>query len=197
MYGDTMTKGSVKGFNNERKKAKEWSLWLTNGERDDVIWRVGGSGGRATQRTKRGQTTAAGYGDLTFTDPIAEPLFRLLCIELKRGFSKDLDFMSLLDTKTGKCLFKTFWDKICKDSEEARKTGWGKWPVLITHRNRREALITMEEALVHEMGLWCGSTNMNMLTVKVDSEYLVAMKLKDFFDWVTPEVIRRMVNDSI
>lgn len=76
-----------KGFSDEREVATDLSLWWTEYERDDVIWRTSGSGARATTRQKAGKTTAAGHGDLTFTDPIAKPLFDVLYIENKRGYS--------------------------------------------------------------------------------------------------------------
>jgi hypothetical protein len=76
-----------KGFSDEREVATDLSLWWTRYERDDVIWRTSGSGARATNRLKRGLASAAGHGDLTFTDPIAKPLFDVLFIENKRGYS--------------------------------------------------------------------------------------------------------------
>lgn len=38
----------VKGGNFEREIAKALSLWITNGQREDVFWRSAMSGGRAT-----------------------------------------------------------------------------------------------------------------------------------------------------
>ena len=43
---------SQKGGAWEREFSKYLSLWITEGERDDVFWRSSQSGGRATQRAK-------------------------------------------------------------------------------------------------------------------------------------------------
>lgn len=185
----------AKGSSNEREKAKEWSLWWSEGERDDLIWRVMASGGRATNRAKRGQATAAGYGDLTFTDPIAEPLFRIITIELKRGYP-GLDFMSLLDKPKGDTLFRKFWNQVSRDAEEARKDGWGPNPVLITHRNRREPLISMKVIFFFDIEDFCGEptnikTNVFYAEVDHNEDRIISMRLKDFFEWCSPEFFKQ------
>lgn len=93
---------SGKGSGFERELAKQLSLWWSHGDRDDLIWRTSQSGGRATQRAKRAVRTKYGYGDLTFTDPAAKPLFDLLVISAKRGY-----------TNTSKPLQKKDIDRAC------------------------------------------------------------------------------------
>jgi hypothetical protein len=76
-----------KGGEYEREISKQLSLWVSKGKRDDLIWRTSASGGRATTRSKKKLETAYAYGDLTFTDPKAKPLFDLAVIEAKRGYT--------------------------------------------------------------------------------------------------------------
>ena len=81
-------RSSNKGSAFERKFCKDLSLWWTDGERDDVFWRTHGSGGRATQRTKKGKETHGQYGDVCATDPIGDELLDWIVFELKKGYSK-------------------------------------------------------------------------------------------------------------
>ena len=88
-----MAGGSRKGFPFEREMAKRLSLWWTEDERDDVIWRSDASGGRATIRRKAGKSLKGQHGDLCSTDPCSAPLFAATIIECKRGYGR----WSLLD----------------------------------------------------------------------------------------------------
>lgn len=83
----------AKGSDYERELCKRLSLWWTNDRRDDIYWRTDGSGARATVRSKKKQKTANSYGDMSFLDPIGEPLINFALFEFKRGYSssKNLD----------------------------------------------------------------------------------------------------------
>lgn len=80
-------RGARKGGGFERHICKQLSRWWTGGQRDDVFWRSSQSGGRATQRMKKGLRTYGSYGDIAAVDPIGEPLLKVFTIELKRGRS--------------------------------------------------------------------------------------------------------------
>ena len=89
---------SGKGSGFERELSKQMSLWWSGGERDDLVWRTSQSGGRATQRAKQAIRTKYGYGDLTFTDPSIKPLFDLLVISAKRGYTNTSKPLSSSDS---------------------------------------------------------------------------------------------------
>jgi len=55
------------GNNYEREIAKKLSEWITQGERDDVLWRDLSSGARATTRKKSGKDSLQ-EGDFVATD---------------------------------------------------------------------------------------------------------------------------------
>jgi len=76
-----------KGGSFENEIAKALSLWFTDKKRDDVFGRSDCSGGRFTQRRKKGQDTANQAGDLTFNDAIGEPLIKIWSIEVKTGYA--------------------------------------------------------------------------------------------------------------
>jgi hypothetical protein len=62
-----MPNSKTLGNNYEREVAKKLSLWITNNEREDVIWREASSGARATYRKKQGKETIQD-GDFIATD---------------------------------------------------------------------------------------------------------------------------------
>lgn len=116
----------AKGCQYERDVSKTLSLWLTDGEREDVLWRSAGSGNRSTIADDH----RAHAGDLMATTPEGYVLTEPTYIEIKRY--KDLEIKKILKG-TGK-LFKVWNDTV----EEARS--FDKWPVLIARQDYYPAL---------------------------------------------------------
>ena len=187
-------KGQKKGGNNEREKAKQISRWWTEGERDDVFWRDN-SGARATSRAKTGKSTAASYGDIVLQDPCGEALLRICTIELKRGYNS-LNTLDLLDCKSLKSnIFLSFWKQVLRDSVLAEKNGWGKCPLLITQRDRKNAVITMDNELFNKIIEYCGpleKTNIIRTILKKEEIDVYSIILEDFFNWCNPRIFDRM-----
>ena len=179
-------KGQKKGGNNEREKAKQISRWWTEGERDDVFWRDN-SGARATSRAKTGKSTAAGYGDITLSDPCGEALLRICTIELKRGY-QELDMMALLDSKAEKTkIFLNFWRQVSRDSSLAEKNGWGKFPVLITHRDRKRPLITLDKKLFASIREFSGDYPNSRIIIENSEINAVVMVFEEWLEWCNPK----------
>lgn len=78
----------AKGGSFQNEIAKRLSLWWTDGERDDVFRSTQGSGSRFTVRKRGGKDTAYQGADMTFSDPVGEPLIKLFSIECKSGYSE-------------------------------------------------------------------------------------------------------------
>lgn len=136
-----------KGSEFEREICKRLSLWWTQDmdtPRDDVFWRSSNSGGRATIRSRQGMKTFGQYGDVQATDPIGQPLIDLCTIELKRGY-KDTNIHSLLD-KLDSQKDQPYADFVQQALRDSRKAGSRSW-ILITRRDRKEALITFPGAI--------------------------------------------------
>lgn len=133
-----MTKGSHKGSSFERDFAKRLSLWYTKGERDDVFWRTSNSGGRAKARSKVGQHTHGQFGDIGATDPIGEPLLKIVTFELKRGYNKSTihDVLDKEDTHKDQ-QFELWIEKAAGDAKLAGSQMWA----LVTKRDRRKEMI--------------------------------------------------------
>jgi len=140
-----------KGSANERSKCKDWSLWWTEGQRDDIFWRTSGSGSRAKVRAKAGKTTAGSYGDIMAIDPIGEPLIEVCTIELKKGYSDELDLLSLFDSRAKKHTIKGFLAQVRYDSNNANN-----FPILEVHRDYRKPVLFIDSLLCNEMENYYG-----------------------------------------
>lgn len=138
-------RGKAKGSSFERWVCKELSKWW-DGERDDIFWRTAGSGGRATSRSKRGQTTSGQYGDVQATDPSGEPLIKLCTIEIKRiKRHKNHSYFDLVDgiDPSTNNLFIKHINQAVSQAEEAGTFGW----LLISKTDHKNTLVIMPTRL--------------------------------------------------
>lgn len=76
--------GASKGAAYERTLAVLLSMWLTDGEREDVLWRTAMSGGRATVARRKGRSAESQAGDLQPTDSVGDWFCSTFLIEAKR-----------------------------------------------------------------------------------------------------------------
>lgn len=131
-----MSKGP--GF--EREFCKTLSRWWTallSEPRDDVFWRTSQSGGRATTRRKRGQSTFGQHGDIAATDPIGLPLLENFLFELKRGYNKNT-FADFLDRPGSGCSVYEEW--VGKVQSNLAASGAQYWAI-VARRDRRRPIV--------------------------------------------------------
>lgn len=126
-----MSSGKQKGSGYERSVCKRLSLWITDGEHEDCLWRSAISGGRATVAHRKGKLVRQA-GDITAVSPEGHVLCDIAFVECK--FYRDLDFEAFFLTGKGK--LSKFW-KIA--SQEATK--YGKTPLLIAKQNRTPDIV--------------------------------------------------------
>jgi hypothetical protein len=119
--------GHSKGASFEREVSRRLSLWLSNGERDDLLWRSSMSGGLATLQLKKDKKNLTQSGDLSAIGEGAYEFCEKHFVECK--FYNDLSLSRSLICGTGG-LF-TFWRVACR---EARK--YHKLPLLVVRQNR-------------------------------------------------------------
>lgn len=131
-----------KGGAFEREMAVAFSLWWTDGERDDVFWRTQGSGGRATNRAKQGKKTKFQYGDMTFTDPIGKPLIEYASFEFK--FHKKFSLLGVLHNVDFQADWMVSWAKAWRDAELSQRN-----PILITKQNRGKPVMWVEREVAN------------------------------------------------
>lgn len=182
-----------KGSSFERRVSKQLSLWWSQGEDDNIFWRSISSGAMATNRSKQGKATNAAYGDITYLEPSGEPLLRVFTFELKKYSS--LDMMTLIDGKSTGLLGK-FWEKLLKECQEAKKAGWGASPAMVTSRNNRIPLMTIDYKMYLKLTDYCGAVkeSLPMVAIRQNGFVTQTIRLRDFFDWVDPMVIRTLHN---
>lgn len=129
---------SSKGSEYEREMCRLLSHWWTYGVRDDIFWRSSGSGARAKVRGRRGVDTAGQHGDIAATDPIGAPFIRYFTVEIKRGYT-DFTAQDLIDRlpKAGVQEWESWFAQTLESHKQAGSKAW----LLITRRDRREALV--------------------------------------------------------
>ena len=125
-----------KGSAFEREFARKLSLWWSEGKADDWFWRLGGSGGRATNRAKSGRNTANGYGDIAAQCPEAQKLLNIVTFELKRGYNSTT-IQDLIDKPNGPNQMRDFIEQARRSASLAGTPFW----VLVFRRDLREELI--------------------------------------------------------
>lgn len=187
-----MTKAK-KGSSFERDFSKILSLWWTQDldePREDVFWRSTTSGARATTRAKKGLNTYGQYGDIAAIDPIGDPLLRFVSIECKRGYSSH-SFGSLLDRPKGACAnqFKEWIAKAKRCHEASGSVSW----ILVVRRNRACGLVIMPIELAGVLHLT--KSVYPAFRVELEDELLMAVTLDDFLEFVTPDIVKKLLED--
>ena len=159
----------AKGGAYERSVAKRLSLWYTNNKRDDVFYRSASSGGRSTQRFKKGKQTVNAAGDLSYTDSIGEPFLKCVAVELKAGY----DSPTLSKTCSGKKpkLFD-FFKQAQESAEQAGVQGW-----LIVHKPDFQT-----EMVYMNAKLFTACFNIDPLNIPTDASQLPFPMIAIFID---------------
>lgn len=192
-------KGQGKGRGFEREISGKISLWLTNGKSNECVWHTAGSGGMATQRSKKKKTRDTMFGDLCCSDdnPIVQNFFKLINLELKSGYASktklksgnntvtNWSFNDMIDSKQGYNQFSKFWDQCETDSLKSNRE-----PMLIFRRNSRNACIAMQsdlfEAFQKFSGYGFGNVFIEIKWPMPDGVYSYTIcNLDAFFKWFT------------
>ena len=127
--------GKAKGSSFERAVCKRLSLWLSNGERDNLLWRSAMSGGRATiqwgklglggeatlvgvNMTQSGDVSAIGQGAYEFVERTFVEIKHYRALQIDRGFL----------CGTGSLV--KFWKTATREAAK-----YGKRPLLVAKQN--------------------------------------------------------------
>lgn len=139
-----MPRGAVKGGRFEREICVKLSRWWSGGKRDDIFWRTGGSGARATVRHRAGKKTRNQHGDVCAVDPAGMPFINAVTISLKRGYNRET-LADLIDKPAGA---KTqTWEKWISEARESAKAAGTPYWMIIAQRDRREAIVVCPKRL--------------------------------------------------
>ena len=195
-----------KGDNFERDMCLYLSLWLTNGERNDVLWR------NRLRRTVMSPDGKHQLGDVTATDPIGYPFINTFNIELKTGYSKTkagkrtknipwdlLDVIDYTAKESGSFIILDFWKQTKMDAEMSKRI-----PMLIFSRDYHVPVVCMPSEDIEKLEDYCGSWERGKsLSLsfsveekgEIDWEILVFLRADDFFKWFRPEIIELVLKD--
>ena len=190
-----------KGGEWERDLSRALSLWWTEGDRNDLVWRTAGSGARATARSKTGQGTAGGAGDLMATHPDAAPLFQYWLIEAKRGYArtepnKSINVLYWLDRPVGTKVPKLYSWWVKAEAERAQHNRCET--AIFFRRTGKRACVLMRMGAFAELGAFNGEYRGTVLDIRPGWEGaqktpLVIVDMEGFFAWCPPETIRLIV----
>ena len=143
-----------KGSNYEREIAKKLSLWWSQGRRDDLCWRTAGSGARAHVRAKQDKLTEGHHGDLAATSSEMEPFFKLVTIEIKRGYNNTANLLNLLLDGNKKTKSKNTYNSfIIQSIAAAYRSGTRYW-MLIHKPDRKEPIVFIPASFDIIMGFF-------------------------------------------
>ena len=182
-----MAGGSKKGNPFELEVCRLLSRWWSGGARDDVFYRTGGSGGRATRRGRAGRGTANQCGDVGASDPDGRPLTLLLALEIKRGYSRDT-LHDLLDRPGGRASAYELW--MAQARESARHAGAPGW-LIIHRRDKRDAAALLSAAAAALLlGAGADLTGPPHMVLNVGCAQAVLYRLSDLLGCVEPDHVR-------
>ena len=180
---------SKKGPNFERSKCKQLSLWWTQDETEPhtgAFWRTANSGGRATIRAKQKLKTPNSYGDVGYLDACGKPFIDNCLLELKRGYTKDISILDLLDKKTGIPILLKWYNK----AEEERKLAKRKYTIIIFRRDRHESCILLEKPLFGKIKDMFGTFKNDSIIINTKKHKFIVLQLNEFLDWCHPDFFR-------
>ena len=123
--------GKEKGSAFERWVAKELSLWLTGGQRNDLFWRTHSSGGLGTISKKKNE-----YGDIMSIDDEGRKLTDKYNIECRHG--KCLDLKHLIYSIKSSSLISLIVEGRTNSKLSERKPLW------IIKEQNRDVLVMMD-----------------------------------------------------
>lgn len=173
-------KGQKKGRSFEKEIAIELSKWMTEGKRDDIFYTSSGSGSRFTARQKQGKDTANSCGDISLLDPIGQPLLDFFSIEIKRGYSNELDLLSLVDSNNKNHKIIEWVTKAQKEVKEAGRQTF----LIIIKRDHKNKVVVADSGFLNSI-----SYNSNKIEteiyVKNDFSFGI-INYEEFFKFFEP-----------
>jgi hypothetical protein len=184
---------SSKGTSFEREICTILSRWWSRGKRADIFYRTDGSGGRATNRRKRGLSTVNSCGDVGALDPVGLPLLRLFVIELKRGYSKST-IHDLIDRPTKKSKPLVYDEWITKAEREAKEAKSHTW-LIVHRRDFHGPMVLIGSGKIANL-LLCKGSNYDSIVVSSavrPGDWMVQLSLSDFLRIVSPVDVRKLV----
>jgi len=187
-----------KGDSFERECCRYLSLWWTNGEDDDVLWR------NRVRRTSKTPNREQQMGDIISTHPVSIPLIETFNIEIKTGYSKTRagkkvknipwDILDLIDSTKpkGAKVFTDFWAQTISDSSLSSRI-----PMLIFKRDFHVPCVAMYRKDLRILSDWAGIKILTCMRISLSWDNQIdIMRRDDFFQVLTPDSIKAFHNEK-
>jgi len=191
-----------KGPQFERDCAKRLSLWLSENERDDLVWRTSASGGRFTQRKKYDKDTYNQAGDLCANNPRVQYFFDYILVECKNGYTPKkgkkagyavISVLQGLDKlkKTREPILYSWWVKAVQECKDAGR----RHAIILFKRTSRNPCVLMEKRLILELSKYNGRYTHNTILIKLETyPILTICDLEQWLNWCAPQSIEFLKN---
>ena len=175
-----------KGGTFERDISKFLTKWLTGKITPYYFWRSEASGGLATIHAANVHLT----GDIKSLHPDSQFFTDVFSIECKNGYKKTSFWQHWSQFKFG---MEEFWKQTCDDAYKANKH-----PMLIYRKKGRRQIIGIDKYIQKKLKKRLVNLNSIVLTWKKSEklENLYVYDLIDFFDNITPNDIKRILNSN-
>jgi|SRR6185503_14435873 len=194
----------AKGGSYERDICWELSRWCSGRSDELIYWRTSNSGGGATVRKRKGIKNRAHAGDITAIEEKGRFLTDLITFELKRGYTNNANFHSLLDfkrqTKGGKKIPQKKYEEWIEQASTAAETAGTQYWMIVHRRDKAEAFCFFPNELFAQLHM--GPLPRPFAVIQVDARFsdgtvkpfsLIGMKWRHFLFHVDPNDIRRVV----
>ena len=176
--------GKAKGSQWERDCGKAISLWLTHGERPDIMSRNVLSGGSFTNAENAGKVSSRMPGDMMAAHPLAFRFLSHFSIECKHLKSLNLDAY-LFDPR----MQTPFGHIITLARRQAQSINLQY--MVIAKQNNREAVIFMEYSIgfhVLNNPKKTARTRLQPMYHGLHKDTVFMMRFKDFLAWTDPDL---------
>jgi len=135
---------SSKGGEYERNIAMDLSRWWSGApDTDRLCWRTSQSGGRATTRKKAGKKVRGHCGDLCAVDRDMEAFFKVVTLEVKRGYNKTTCTLSDILDKSASAGKQELESWIRQARRAAKLAGTSYWMIIHKRDGKRVPVVYM------------------------------------------------------
>lgn len=175
--------GKGKGSDFERKIAKQFSLWLSDGKDKNLLWRTPSSGAKKTENIA---------GDLMALKPEGRIFTDVFCVEIKHY--KNISLLSELDIgEHGRETtdLRRWWNQCCYDA-----CSIGRKPLLVFKRDGFKPYMMLDKRVFREIEEVIGTIPKMRIDLYIPMsddgfEQRCILKLSDFFS-LDPEFLKML-----
>jgi hypothetical protein len=159
--------GKRKGSAYERSICKRLSLWISEGERTDLLWRATSSGAQTTIYQKRNSKSFISQGgDIASIDPLSKAFVDMYAIECKHYADLQVENLAF----DGPCKLWDFW----KHHIDTVAAPSNRLPMLIARQNRKKDILMLHDC--------CWSGTFPYIHVNKQNYYAYVMPLEAFLE---------------